>query len=43
MIESHPVLAICGFSGAGKTTLILKLLQYLVDEKKTEDLAGPYH
>ena len=34
MIESHPVLAICGFSGAGKTTLILKLLQYLVDERK---------
>ena len=34
MIESLPVLAICGFSGAGKTTLILKLLHYLCDEKK---------
>lgn len=29
MIETLPVLAICGFSGAGKTTLILKLLDYL--------------
>jgi molybdopterin-guanine dinucleotide biosynthesis protein MobB len=34
MIESLPVLAVCGFSGAGKTTLILKLLHYLVDERK---------
>jgi molybdopterin-guanine dinucleotide biosynthesis protein A len=33
MIDSLPVLAICGFSGSGKTTLILKLLQYLCGER----------
>jgi molybdopterin-guanine dinucleotide biosynthesis protein A len=33
MKESLPVLAICGFSGAGKTTLILTLLHYLVEKR----------
>ncbi len=33
MIESLPVLALCGFSGSGKTTLILKLLDYLCKER----------
>jgi molybdopterin-guanine dinucleotide biosynthesis protein A len=33
MTENLPVLAICGFSGAGKTTLILKLLRYLCDDR----------
>jgi len=33
MIDSLPVLAICGFSGSGKTTLILKVLQYLCQER----------
>jgi len=33
MTENLPVLAICGYSGAGKTTLILKLLRYLCDDR----------
>jgi len=33
MIENLPVLAICGFSDAGKTTLILKALGHLCDDK----------
>ena len=33
MIDSLPVLAICGYSGSGKTTLILRLLQYLCEQR----------
>lgn len=33
MIDNLPVLAICGYSGAGKTTLILQVLRYLCDDR----------
>ena len=46
MIENSPVLAICGFSGAGKTTLILKVLRYLCEDRGLAvalELSGPKH